>query len=406
MKTKVISIMFIWTVGLFFSVYWNVQSTLSNQERLTFLAARTLFDQMVITRQWNSSHNGVYVKVTENLKPNIYLKDPMRDIECQGISLTKLNPAYMTRQLSELAREKLGFQFHVTGLNPLRPANCPDPWERAALENFSTRGTLEKGSFILDEDGRHFRYMKGLTAEASCLECHREKGARLNDLLGGISIKIFDPPQAVLHPIILGHLVIWAAGLVIILIAGINLVRAYDTIYRQSILDALTGIPNRRYFDERIRMESRRSRRQRTPLTVIMADIDNFKAYNDFYGHARGDKVLTAVAGTVKGTLKRPVDVCARYGGEEFIILLPDTDADGASHVAQIILDNVGALAIPHEKSDSGSYISLSLGIACEAGVKDHEKLIRNADSALYRAKSGGKNRYTVYGKDGDQGDA
>ncbi len=123
MKIKLFSVILIWTLGLGMSFFWNVQSTLSHRERLIFQSARTLFEQMVITRQWNSSYNGVYVRVTDGIHPNIYLKDPQRDLRFDGIFLTKINPAYMTRLISERTNKKMSIQFHVTGLNPLRPEN-------------------------------------------------------------------------------------------------------------------------------------------------------------------------------------------------------------------------------------------------------------------------------------------
>lgn len=394
MKIKLFSVILVWTLGLGMSFLWNVQSTLSHREALILQSARTLFDQMVITRQWNSTYNGVYVKVTDGVIPNIYLKDPQRDLNCGGISLTKINPSYMTRQVSEQTNKKLGVQFHMTGLNPLRPENRPDAWEAKALAGFSKAGTMEKGQFIKDDTGPYFMYIKGLVAEASCLECHKEKGTRLNDIFGGISIKIFNLPGRRLPPVVVGHLVIWAAGLLMIVIASMKLIKAYRTIYDQSVLDGLTQIPNRRYLDEKLTEETKRNQRTLTSFSAIMADIDNFKAYNDSYGHAKGDQVLIEVAKSIEESLSRPMDFCARYGGEEFVIILPDTDATGAAHVAQQIIDGVASLNISHHHSDAGPRVTLSMGIACRNGVDDPMALIKEADAALYLAKSNGKNRY------------
>ncbi len=397
MKIKLFSVILVWTLGLGISFFWNVQSTLSHRERLIFQSARTLFEQMVVTRQWNSSYNGVYVRVTDGVHPNIYLKDPQRDLRFDGIFLTKINPAYMTRLVSERTHKKLGVQFHVTGLNPLRPENRPDSWEKASLQSFIKNGLMETGGFVEDEQGPYFRYIKGLVAEASCLECHREKGTRLNEIFGGISVKLFDLPDARLSSVVVGHLIIWAAGLCMILIAGLKLIKAYQTIYDQSVLDGLTQIPNRRYFNERLALETKRNQRMNIPFSVIMADIDNFKSYNDSYGHAKGDQVLIKVAKAIDGALSRPLDFCARYGGEEFVVILPDTDESGAGHIAQRIIDQVTALNIDHHHSDAGQLITLSIGVACRTGVKDALGLIHEADTALYLAKSKGKNRYEFF---------
>ncbi|MCG8637009.1 MAG: diguanylate cyclase [Desulfobacterales bacterium] len=397
MKRKLFGVILVWTLGLGISFFWNVQSTLSHREALIFQSARTLFEQMVITRQWNSSYNGVYVKVTDGVHPNIYLKDPQRDLRFNGIFLTKINPSYMTRLVSEQTHKKLGVQFHVTGLNPLRPENRPDTWEKAALESFAKDDLMETGEFVEDEQGEYFRYIKGLAADASCLECHKERGTRLDEVFGGISVKLFNLPDTRLTPVVTGHLIIWAAGLCMILIAGLKLIKAYRTIYDQSVLDGLTQIPNRRYFNERLALEVKRNQRTNTPFSVIMADIDNFKSYNDSYGHAKGDQVLIEVAKAIDGVLCRPLDFCARYGGEEFVVILPDTDEAGAGHIAQLIIDRVRALDIDHHHSDAGRRITLSLGIACRTGVKDDMGLIHEADVALYLAKSNGKNRYELF---------
>jgi hypothetical protein len=118
MKKAFFGVICLWLAVLCLSFFWNFHSLLSNQEKLILQTAKTLFDQMIITRSWNSFHNGVYVKVTDQTKPNPYLKDAERDLNCQGFSLTKINPAVMTRELSDMTGKELGARFHVSGLNP------------------------------------------------------------------------------------------------------------------------------------------------------------------------------------------------------------------------------------------------------------------------------------------------
>jgi len=241
--------------------------------------------------------------------------------------------------------------------------------------------------------------MKGLKAENSCLACHTEKGYKSNDVIGGISIKILNPQKADLFPIILGHVIIGTIGFLIVLISGLKLINAYHTIHHQAIFDALTDIPNRRYLNDRLSMEVKRSQRLGSPISIIMADIDNFKAYNDFYGHNKGDNVLVLVAGAIKNTLKRPVDFCARFGGEEFIIILPETDKKGAVHIAAKLIEQVQAMNIGHERSSVLNIVTVSLGVATETQVKsNYEDIIKKADKALYQAKANGKNRYEIFG--------
>jgi diguanylate cyclase (GGDEF)-like protein len=162
-----------------------------------------------------------------------------------------------------------------------------------------------------------------------------------------------------------------------------------------SSLDGLTGIPNRRSFDEYMNTEWKAAVRNQTPLSVIMTDIDYFKNYNDFYGHLQGDDCLIKVAKRMVSSIKRPKDFVARYGGEEFAVILPDTDEEGARYIAETIRRNIEELLIPHEASKVGPYITLSLGIhsAIPYSGSSYETFISNADVALYEAKFSGRNR-------------
>ena len=159
--------------------------------------------------------------------------------------------------------------------------------------------------------------------------------------------------------------------------------------------DALTGLANRRHFDNTMDREWERARRQQTPVSVILIDVDHFKAYNDHYGHLAGDDALVRVAEQIGLSMRRPGDLAARYGGEEFVLLLPDTYADGAEDVAQRLLAAVDALGIPHAASPTTDHVTLSMGIATGLpGTPGWNQLIDQADNALYQAKAGGRHRY------------
>ncbi len=159
--------------------------------------------------------------------------------------------------------------------------------------------------------------------------------------------------------------------------------------------DALTRIANRRQFDRILMLEWRRLAREELPLSLILLDIDFFKSYNDFYGHLAGDDCLYQVAGAIASAVKRAGDLPARYGGEEFAVLLPNTEAEGANVVARTICDRLGALKLPHARSEIDPYVTLSCGIATTIPSPDQspDSLIHSADRALYQAKSEGKNR-------------
>lgn len=165
-------------------------------------------------------------------------------------------------------------------------------------------------------------------------------------------------------------------------------------------IDPLTGISNRRHFTEALATEWRRAKRNKTPLSLIMIDIDYFKMYNDHYGHIMGDECLKKVAESLYRSLRRPPDLACRYGGEEFLALLPETGLSGAIRVAEIITQELKKLAITHSQSAVDPYVTLSMGIACHIPESDDQNpgvLVNEADQALYVSKKNGRNRYSLY---------
>ena len=168
-----------------------------------------------------------------------------------------------------------------------------------------------------------------------------------------------------------------------------------ETLRDLSYQDGLTGIANRRRFDEKLEQEWRRATRERQPLTLIMADIDFFKNYNDLYGHPTGDECLRKIAKVLQDATSRPGDLAARYGGEEFAAILPNTSLLGAEKVAEQIRSQVEALELPHANSSVSPWVTISLGIATRVPGNDEQDaaLLEGADRALYKAKQQGRNR-------------
>jgi diguanylate cyclase (GGDEF)-like protein len=164
-----------------------------------------------------------------------------------------------------------------------------------------------------------------------------------------------------------------------------------------SITDGLTGLANRRRFDEVLAIESARARRTGQPLAILMIDIDWFKKYNDHYGHQAGDSCLTRVASLLKDNARRSGDLVARYGGEEFTVIAADTDADKAGKLAGVLCRAVAALEITHTESLHGK-ITVSIGVASDVPDRENggEVLLRRADTALYQAKDAGRNRFAA----------
>ena len=175
----------------------------------------------------------------------------------------------------------------------------------------------------------------------------------------------------------------------------LELKRHRDFLEQLSSMDGLTGISNRRRFDDFIESEWHRAKREQSFLSLIMCDIDFFKRYNDNYGHAAGDICLKKVAQALQKPLKRPSDLAARYGGEEFAVILPNTSANGAAHVSINIKHEIDTLQIAHAYSPISSFLTISIGAATAQpwlgrSVTD---LIVASDKALYTAKSEGRNK-------------
>lgn len=172
--------------------------------------------------------------------------------------------------------------------------------------------------------------------------------------------------------------------------------KAYrDRLEYMAMFDGLTGIANRRRFDETLEMEWKRAQRNRSPLSLILMDIDFFKPYNDNYGHIAGDECLKVVAKVLSGALSRPADFVARYGGEEFVCLLPDTDAAGAAVMTEQLLAAVRSANIAHEYSEAGNIVTMSFGCLTIGEESDFsvDQVIAEADKLLYQAKNSGRNQ-------------
>jgi diguanylate cyclase (GGDEF)-like protein len=175
----------------------------------------------------------------------------------------------------------------------------------------------------------------------------------------------------------------------------IRLKRYGDMLQELAFVDGLTGIANRRRFDDVLDTELRRARRRDAEISLILIDIDHFKAYNDHFGHLGGDECLRHVAQALGQTVNRPGDLLARYGGEEFACILPETGSDGAQTVAETFRVAISSLGLPHPASATADHLTLSLGVTTVRVDEqlDANGLIELADKALYTAKQTGRNR-------------
>ena len=168
-----------------------------------------------------------------------------------------------------------------------------------------------------------------------------------------------------------------------------------ETLKRQVVIDGLTGVYNRRFFDENLVLLLQRARRNHEALSLFMIDIDYFKEYNDHYGHMAGDRVLKRVAAALTAQLRSSADVFARYGGEEFVMLACGVEAGKAGEIAERLCESVRGLAEPHAKSQVADCVTISVGVCTRVPQEDADgrNLMAAADGALYRAKQAGRNR-------------
>lgn len=369
--------------------------------------ARSHFDSILLTRRWNAGYGGVYVEKKPGVMSNPYLKNPdFHSVD--GKIYTKKNPALMTREISELNGSAENFKFNITSLRPINPDNTPDQFEAEALKLFD-EGKEEV--YKKQESGGKtlFRYMAPLVTEKSCLQCHGEQGYREGEVRGGISVttdisKLLSANKKITTLLVSSgiFLIIAVLGFSYVFIYKLMKVlrNAHDEIEFMAVTDLLTGLPNRRSLMENLEHEFRRCNRYGSRMSVLMMDIDNFKLVNDTYGHAAGDKVLAAVGGILRSSV-RSSDVNGRYGGEEFCSVLIETDVEESFRVAEKIRKTIENTFI-----DIGSgqmiQITLSIGIANYMApdmmhITKAEELLNFADKALYKAKEEGRNKTVEY---------
>lgn len=190
LKYYTLGIALAWTLFIVLALLWNYNAEKSGTFEAARIQARAAFEKDVLYRRWNAGHGGVYVPVTAATPPNPYLQVPEREITApSGRKLTMVNPAYMTRQVHEIAKDLYGVQGHITSLNPIRPANAPDAWEASALKSFENG--MEEVSSLEDINGEtYMRLMRPLVTETGCLKCHAEQGYKVGDVRGGISVAV------------------------------------------------------------------------------------------------------------------------------------------------------------------------------------------------------------------------
>ncbi len=223
-KRYILLITSLWCCGLFMSLFWNIRQNKQSAHNEHLQTARAFFQQILISRAWNAAQKGVYLYVTKELQPNPYLHTPNRDLTTQdGVLLTQVNPASMTRLIADIAEKKGPIKFHITSLKPINPKNAPFAWEKSALQSFDNKKLNEFSEYHLEDNKRTFRYIAPLVTEGSCLQCHKQQGYKISQVRGGISVSFVVPKQTY-YALIYSHILLLLVGIVVILGFGYQIV--------------------------------------------------------------------------------------------------------------------------------------------------------------------------------------
>ncbi|MDT4328857.1 GGDEF domain-containing protein [Methylomonas sp. MV1] len=388
----------LWMMLISLSYYQQLKDTKRYAEDIAIRQAAMFFDHIVLIRQWNSSHGGVYavddgqIRVDSTASPFVETKD--------GRRLAWIGPTQMARELADAAKSKTVIRFHVASIRPSSADNKADDWELRALLAFRNGETSVRGIAVLDNQP-YYRYIAPLPTAENCLTC-----AGLDDDGGG-AISVSIPVASIdafiserLRQLGVTHGIIASVGVIVLLLSYLAQVRLSKRLDKAksrlqlAYLDSLTLLPNRRYYDAFVKREWKRAMRHQYPISMIMIDIDYFKAYNDSLGHPEGDQCLRQVARTLKRFFRRPGDLIARYGGEEFCVVAA-CDANQILALAEILRKAIENMRLPHPNSKISEFVTISLGVSTivPREHQEFEQLLHAADQALYNAKASGRNR-------------
>ncbi|WP_368030820.1 diguanylate cyclase [Arcobacter sp. s6] len=394
-------------------------------KNILFQQSSTLFNNIVTMRQWSSDHGAVYVKSHEGIEPNPYLENNHTYTKDNEL-LIKINPAWMTRQLSEMSNKAERYYFKITSLDPINPINIPDEFEQKALNDLEKN---KEKKFYTNIEKDMYNLLGSLKVEPSCLECHAHQNYKVGDIIGGLRVsvpidsyvknmEILQSKTNFLYTIT----IITAIVFIFIIIFTINsiysreksIVKLNNTLEKKvnkrtkelsdankklleiSTKDYLTNIANRRYFFEIGLKSLHIAKRENSDLSIVCIDIDFFKNINDTYGHNIGDEILKLIANNMNKYIRKS-DILARIGGEEFVILLNNTNEQNAYALAEKIRVHIESLIYKNDKIEIRT--SISMGISqLRAKDDDLDSIIIRADKALYEAKNTGRNKSVIFG--------
>ena len=241
-RTAIVTVL-LWSATLGSLLYWSITNEVRQSTELAKSQTSSFFQEFLMARLWNTFHGGIYVPISETTPPNPYLKDdPNRDlVSTSGIKLTKLNPAYMTRQIANISKDRTQVDVHLTGLEPINPMNSADPWEKKALMQM---GSNTEYFELVQMEGKEktFRYIAPLVIESSCLDCHEMYGGEAGKRHGGISISIPAQPfiisqKSQIKRFLISYFTIWLIGILSIWLCTLRMYKNYQE--RSNIIEKL-----------------------------------------------------------------------------------------------------------------------------------------------------------------------
>jgi len=388
----------VFTTLVFIGIFWRTVTLFQDSAREQ---ASSYIDLIVNARSWNAGHGGVWVVKSPDVTSSPFL--PKIGIEpdtstISGTRFTLANPTAMTDEMSRIAAQTDGVQFHLTSLDPLNPDNSPDAWERRMLKGFESDPS-QVSETADTARGRELRMMRPLLVEGACLTCHKKQGYHIGDVRGAISLTLpltrMDEAVAVggaglfiVYLLVMGA--VWIVGYRLVDRMANRVEQSERALHVLAITDPLTGISNRRAVLERLDEELARADRSGHAVGVLELDIDHFKRVNDGHGHAAGDKVLRSVASQIVTAL-REYDSAGRLGGEEFLVVAPEIDAESLLALAERLRSAIETRPVANSKGEIS--ITTSVGATLSRPGDTTEDVFGRADEALYAAKTAGRNR-------------
>ena len=386
-----------WTGCVVTSLLWNTDQQTKAIFSLARMKAKFAIEKDILYRRWISSKGGAYIILSEATPSNPYLKVPNRDVTTnQGQNLTLVNPAYMTRQVNEMAKKEGIDSGHITSLKPIRPENLPDPWETEALKAFE-KGAKEIDSIESSSGKPYFRQMRAFFVEESCMKCHADQGYKIGDVRGGISVSIpmeplYQVERNIKIQLLLAHSLLWLLGIIGIVFA-VNRVSAQvkqikqseEKLKTMSLADELTNLYNRRGFFTLAQRQMKVAERTKKDMLLFFVDLDKMKVINDTLGHQEGDKALIEVSNILKEVF-RESDIIGRMGGDEFAVLAIDT----ANETKEVLVNRLHNTLNDYNRFEGRSYqLSLSIGVAHynPETPSTLDELMAQADELMYEEK-------------------